>query len=74
MKAKAIMKREMVAPSGMNCNLCSWVLDPAKPGRSPCTATSAPIVGSGTTVKTGAEEFENAWKRLLAQAEITLLS
>ena len=26
------MKREMVAPCGMNCNLCSWVLDPAKPG------------------------------------------
>jgi hypothetical protein len=24
------MKREMVAPCGMNCNLCRWVLDPAK--------------------------------------------
>ena len=31
-----IMKREMVAPCGMNCNLCSWVLDPAKPGCVGC--------------------------------------
>lgn len=30
------MKREMVAPCGMNCNLCSWVLDPAKPGCVGC--------------------------------------
>ncbi len=30
------MKREMIAPCGMNCNLCSWVLDPAKPGCIGC--------------------------------------
>jgi len=30
------MKRELVAPCGMNCNLCSWVLDPAKPGCAGC--------------------------------------
>ena len=30
------MKREMVAPCGMNCNLCSWVLDPTKPGCLGC--------------------------------------
>ena len=36
MKAKIVMKREMVAPCGMNCNLCSWVLDPAKPGCVGC--------------------------------------
>jgi len=30
------MKREMVAPCGMNCNLCSWVLDPSKPGCAGC--------------------------------------
>ncbi len=29
------MKRELVAPCGINCNLCSWVLDPGKPGRLP---------------------------------------
>jgi hypothetical protein len=42
MKAKTIksgavaMKRELVAPCGMNCNLCSWVLDPTKPGCVGC--------------------------------------
>ena len=36
MKAKAAMKPEMVAPCGMNCNLCSWVLDPGKPGCVGC--------------------------------------
>jgi hypothetical protein len=36
MKASVVMKREMVAPCGMNCNLCSWVLDPAKPGCAGC--------------------------------------
>lgn len=30
------MKRELVAPCGMNCNLCSWVLDPCKPGCVGC--------------------------------------
>ncbi len=30
------MRRELVAPCGMNCNLCSWVLDPAKPGCAGC--------------------------------------
>lgn len=30
------MRREMVAPCGMNCNLCSWVQDPAKPGCPGC--------------------------------------
>jgi hypothetical protein len=27
------MRREMVAPCGMNCNLCSWIVDPEKRGR-----------------------------------------
>jgi hypothetical protein len=42
MKAKVIksctvvMKREMVAPCGMNCNLCRWVLDPTAPGCPGC--------------------------------------
>jgi hypothetical protein len=31
-----VMKSELVAPCGMNCNLCSWVLDPAKPGCVGC--------------------------------------
>lgn len=31
-----MMRREMVAPCGMNCNLCSWVLDPSKPGCPGC--------------------------------------
>ena len=26
----------MVAPCGMNCNLCSWVLDPTQPGCAGC--------------------------------------
>lgn len=30
------MRRELVAPCGMNCNLCSWVQDPAKPGCKGC--------------------------------------
>jgi hypothetical protein len=30
------MRRELVAPCGMNCNLCSWVLDPSKPGCVGC--------------------------------------
>ncbi len=30
------MKRELVASCGMNCNLCSWVLDPGKPGCAGC--------------------------------------
>ena len=30
------MKCELVAPCGMNCNLCSWVLDPSKPGCVGC--------------------------------------
>jgi len=30
------MRRELVAPCGMNCNLCSWVLDPSKPGCAGC--------------------------------------
>jgi hypothetical protein len=32
----ASMKGDLVAPCGMNCNLCSWVLDPAKPGCVGC--------------------------------------
>lgn len=32
----AKMRRELVAPCGMNCNLCSWVLDPSKPGCVGC--------------------------------------
>lgn len=42
MKAKTLksdavaMKGELVAPCGMNCNLCSWVLDPTKPGCLGC--------------------------------------
>jgi ribosomal protein S27AE len=32
----AVMRRELVAPCGMNCNLCSWVLDPSKPGCVGC--------------------------------------
>jgi hypothetical protein len=31
-----VMKPEMVAPCGMNCNLCSRVLDPSKPGCAGC--------------------------------------
>ncbi len=31
-----VMKKEMVAPCGMNCSLCSWVLDPSKPGCVGC--------------------------------------
>lgn len=30
------MRRELVAPCGMNCNLCSWVQDPSKPGCAGC--------------------------------------
>lgn len=30
------MRREMIAPCGMNCNLCGWVLDPLKPGCAGC--------------------------------------
>jgi len=30
------MRRELVAPCGMNCNLCSWVVDPSKPGCAGC--------------------------------------
>jgi len=39
MRSKAsgpAMRREMVAPCGMNCNLCSWVQDPAKPDCPGC--------------------------------------
>lgn len=36
MPAMNVMKRVMVAPCGMNCNLCSWVLDPSKPGCVGC--------------------------------------
>jgi hypothetical protein len=32
----ARMRRELVAPCGMNCNLCSWMLDPSKPGCVGC--------------------------------------
>jgi len=30
------MKRELIAPCGMNCNLCSWMLDPTKPNCIGC--------------------------------------
>lgn len=30
------MRAELIAPCGMNCNLCSWVLDPSKPGCVGC--------------------------------------
>jgi len=30
------MRRELVAPCGMNCNLCSWVVDPSKPNCVGC--------------------------------------
>ena len=30
------MRRGMIAPCGMNCNLCSWVQDPTKPGCPGC--------------------------------------
>lgn len=32
----SVMRSELVAPCGMNCNLCSWVLDPSKPGCLGC--------------------------------------
>lgn len=31
-----VMRAELVAPCGMNCNLCSWVQDPTKPGCLGC--------------------------------------
>jgi len=34
--AGSVMRPEMVAPCGMNCNLCSWVLDPSKPNCLGC--------------------------------------
>ena len=36
MRSVPRMSRDLVAPCGMNCNLCSWVLDPAKPGCPGC--------------------------------------
>lgn len=36
MKSLPRMSRDLVAPCGMNCNLCSWVLDPTKPGCPGC--------------------------------------
>jgi hypothetical protein len=44
------MKREFVAPCSMSRNLCSWVLDPTKPGGSwRCR--------SGVFLLTGGEEM-----------------
>lgn len=35
-RSRSTMRAELIAPCGMNCNLCSWVLDPSKPGCVGC--------------------------------------
>ncbi|MBN2345194.1 MAG: hypothetical protein JXO51_02310 [Candidatus Aminicenantes bacterium] len=42
------MEREMLAPCGMNCNLCSWGLDPGKPG---CAGGAIPARAGDSRVR-----------------------
>ena len=59
----ARLRRNLVAPCGMNCNLCSWVLDPSKPGCVGCRPRGRGCIHKkGLCIKLAKREIDFCYK------------